>query len=142
MKPKGYGEVFSIVLFFTVISNFIAQIPYYFHQYYQTHHLAPSLVGLSLMSLVLVWFISAYLLLRKQKKSGYYLMLTFLAIEFLFYLQTQISQLLISHRILLRVYRPDSLLLFIVFAIGYANFIAAAYFIGYLLRNRKQFVHM
>ncbi len=139
MELKVNSELFFKILFWTVISNFIAQIPYYFHQYYISRHIAPSLIGLTLLSLVFVWFISAYILLKNGKKTGYYLMLTFLIIEFLFYLQTQIVQATTGHGILLHVLRPDNGLLFIVFFIGYVNFIASAYFIFYLIKYRSSF---
>jgi hypothetical protein len=131
---------FFRLLLLVVTTNYVVQIPYYIHQYYVPYGLLPSLYGTALLSVTLFWFLSAYKLLTKRSIYGYYLMLSFLGVEFLFYLQTQISQLLISHQILLHVYRPDGVLLFMVFGIGYINFVAAAYFIGYLLRNRSEFV--
>lgn len=123
----------------TVITNYLAQIPYYVHQYYAPHKFLPSLFGTVLLGTTFVWFMVAYIKLTKQQKTGYYLMITFLAVEFLFYLQTQISQYLISHRILLHVYHPDSALLFAVFGIGYINFVASAYFLIYLVKNKQSF---
>lgn len=127
------------ILFLVVVSNFIAQIPYYLHQYYNPRHLAPSVLGVLLMSVVLAWFLIGYSMLKKQKKRGYFLMQSFLSIEFLFYLQTQLVQFATGHGVLLHVVHPDGWLLFIVFLIGYINFLAAAGFISYLVARRHQF---
>lgn len=137
---KVNSKTFLKILLVTVLINYVAQLPYYWHQYYTTSRFLPSLFGTVLLGITLTWFIVAYQKLAKGRKAGYYLMLAFLAVEFLFYLQTQISQYLVVHRILLHVYRPDGVLLFAVFGIGYINFIAAAYFAVYLLINRNRFV--
>lgn len=132
-------NIFLKILLITTLVNYDAQIPYYFHQYYRPHRFLPSLIGSLLLGFTLLWFLTAYRLLVQGRKTGYLLMLFFLIIEFLFYMQTQISQLLISHQVLLHVYKPDGVLLFIVFGIGYINFVAAACFIYLLVANRKAF---
>ena len=138
--PRLDKNTFLLLLLGVVITNYIAQIPYYIHQYYLPNELLPSLYGTVLLSLTLVWFLIAYKLLHIGRKRGWVLMLLFLSAEFLFYLQTQILQGITSHQILLHVYHPKGLLLFIVFGIGYINFIASVYFILYLARNKTQFV--
>ena len=126
-------------LLLIVLTNYAAQIPYYIHQYYAPHHFLPSLLGSVLLSMTLAWFLLAYWKLAQGKGWGYWLMLAFLTVEFLFYLQTQVSQLLISHQVLLHVYKPDGILLFVVFGIGYINFLAAVYFIVFLRRHKQLF---
>lgn len=133
MNKKQFMKLLLVV----VLVSYAAQVPYYVHQYYAPHRFLPSLYGSVLLGLTLIWFLMAYRKLLNGSKLGYFLMLSFLTVEFLFYLQTQISQLLISHRLFLHVYKPDGVLLFIVFGIGYINFFAAAYFVVYLLANRK-----
>lgn len=133
-------DLFLKILLVTVIINYFAQVPYYVHQYYAPHRFLPSLYGSGLLGLTLIWFLLAYRKILQGRAAGYWLMLSFLVVEFLFYLQTQISQALISHQIFLHVYKPDGVLLFIVFGIGYINFVAAAYFVGYLLRHKASFV--
>jgi hypothetical protein len=118
-------------------ANYAAQVPYYLHQYYAPRHLLPSLIGALLLLATLVWFLSAYRLLAKGSRTGWWLMSTYLLIVFLFYIQTQVMQLATAHQILLYVYRPKGILLFIVFGIGYINCLAAAYYATYMLIKRK-----
>jgi hypothetical protein len=135
----AYGvksKTFLQVLFFVVLANFLAQIVYLIHQY--GGHASP--VGAGLMLIVFAWFLAGYILLWRQKLIGLILMFTFLSIEFLFYLSTQVTQAISGQGILLHVLQPSDPILFIVFGIGYINFIAAAYFIIHLLRNRQSFV--
>lgn len=127
-------------MFLVVVANFAAQIPYYFHQYYLTEHLLPSLLGVLLLGIAFAWFLVGYNALRKGKKLGYILITSFYIVEFLFYLQTQITQAVSGKGILLHVLRPDDALLFVVFGVGYINFLAAAWFAYYLLRNKRNFV--
>ncbi|MBW4061043.1 hypothetical protein HJC99_00515 [Candidatus Saccharibacteria bacterium] len=131
---------FLYILFAVTMANFVAQIPYYLHQYYLTSHTAPSPLGLVLMGGVLAWFLIGYHGLARYQKYGYILVLSFLSVEFLFYLQTQIAQYLSGHGIFLYVSSPHSLILFIVFGVGYINFIASAWFIYELLRHARSFV--
>lgn len=133
-------NTFLGTLLAVVALNYLAQFPYYIHQYYAPHKFLPSLYGSFMLAITLIWFLIAYQLLRHGSKRGYYLMLSFLAVEFLFYLQTQISQLMIRHQVLLHVYHPDNVLLFLVFGIGYVNFIAAAYFMWHLVRHKTTFI--
>lgn len=131
---------FLSLLFLVVAANYAAQLPYYVHQYYTPHKFLPDLAGTILLSATLIWFLIAFRLLTRGKRSGYYLLQSFLVVEFLFYLQTQISQWMVRHQLFLYVYHPHGLLLFIVFGIGYINFFASLYFMIYLLLNRAQFI--
>jgi hypothetical protein len=133
------SQVMQLVLVVT-IANYIAQIPYYFHQYYSPYKTLPSLAGSMLLGITLIWFLIGYIKTAVGQLSGYYLLLSFLIVEFLFYLQTQISQLLISHQLFLHVLHPNGIVLLLVFGIGYLNFFASAFFIYYLLFNRRLFV--
>jgi hypothetical protein len=130
---------FMQVLLVVVGVNFLAQVPYYYHQYYSTRKLLPSLVGVILMSFVLGWFVLGYSRLQRSKRLGYSLMLSFLIVEFLFYLQTQIVQAFSGRGILLHVIHPDDALLFVVFLIGYLNFIAAGWFVYFMIKHRPVF---
>ncbi len=127
---------FLNIVFVVVIANFAAQIPYLVHQY----HGKPSVVGVILMVAVLAWFLAGYILLLKNSMTGFVSLISFLIVEFLFYLSTQITQAASGKGILLHVLHPDDPFLFIVFGIGYINFIAAGYFVIYLLRHKSIFV--
>ena len=119
-------------LFVVVTTNFLVQLPYYYHQYYAKYHVLPSLPAVLLVGAVLIWFLTAYYWLQKGRAVGYYFTMAFLIVEFLFYLQTQIMQLISGHGILLYVINPHDVILFIVFGVGYLNFFAAGWFVYYI----------
>jgi len=125
------------LLFWIVLANYAAQIPYYLHQYYAPHHFLPDIIGSLLLLITLVWFLLAFRLLSRGSKTGWWLMVAYLSVVFLFYIQTQIMQLVTVHQILLHVYHPAGFLLFMVFAIGYINCLAAVYYLIYLMAKRK-----
>ncbi len=120
-------------------ANFLAQVPYYYHQYYARSHRPPTLLGAVLMLFVLAWFLLGYGRLAARKPLGLILSVSFLGVEFLFYLQTQIVQAATGNGILLHVLHPDDPLLFVVFLIGYVNLVAAPFLVGALLRHRALF---
>ena len=130
------------VLFAVEITNFLVQLPYYYHQYYALRYLPPSAPGVLLMGAVLIWFLGGYYLLYRGTLSGYRIMMAFLSVEFLFYLQTQIVQALSGNGVLLHVIDPRDPVLFIVFAVGYANFYAAGWFWLYLRAHKGSIVHL
>ena len=131
---------FLNIVFWIVIANFIAQFPYYIHQYYLAIRLAPSFIGSFLLIAVLVWFLLGWNGLRRNKVWGYWTLLSFLLVEFLFYIQTQVVQAFSGKGILLHVLHYDGFVLFFVFLIGYINCIAAGYFIYYLLKYRARVI--
>lgn len=120
--------------------NFLAQLPYYYHQYFMREHRPPTPLGAVLMLAVLLWFLAGYRRLSARKPYGLALTISFLLVEFLFYLQTQLVQAVSGHGILLHVLHPDNPLLFVVFLIGYINLVAAPFLISALLRHRSSFV--
>jgi len=92
------------------------------------------------MLFVLAWFLLGYWRLAARKPLGLVLAVSFLAVEFLFYLQTQIVQAATGNGILLHVLHPDDPLLFVVFLIGYVNLVAAPFLVWALLRHRAAFL--
>lgn len=130
------------LLFWIVAANYIAQIPYYLHQYYSPHHLFPDVIGSILLISTLLWFIMAFRLLYRSSKLGWWLMFTYLMVVFLFYIQTQIMQFVTTHQILLHVYRPTNSLLFVVFGIGYINCLVAFLYLIYLVNKRKSLLNI
>lgn len=130
------NKQFLRILFVVVVANFIAQIPYLLHQY----HGKPSSIGIILMMAVLAWFLVGYSLLLKKSIVGYIVLMGFLIVEFLFYLSTQVTQVASGKGILLHVLHPDDVTLFIVFGLGYINFIAAGYFVYHLSCHKDAFV--
>jgi len=129
-----------IVLFLLILASFIAQIPYYFHLYYNPTNLLAQARGVLIMSFVFMVFLLASLLLFKQKVLGYGLMLTFLTAEFLFYAWNTLGGVLHGYGLFYHLTDTD-LLLRAIFAIGYVNLFASGYFLFLLLLKRTHFLH-
>jgi hypothetical protein len=129
-----------IVLFLLILANFIAQVPYFLRLYYKP---GMSLLAESrpflLMGFVFAIFLVASILLFKRAITGYWLMLIFLAVEFLFYLWNTIGEVVHGYGLFFHLQNPD-LLLKTVFAIGYINLFAAGYFLCLLLVKRVRFL--
>ena len=69
-----------IPLLIIVIGNYLAQIPYDIHQY----HGMFNPIGTFVLLLTLIWFLLGYLLLKRHKKIGYWLLLAFLLVQSIF----------------------------------------------------------
>ncbi len=91
------------------------------------------------MRIVLAWFVVGYWRVSARKPFGLALSISFLLVEVLLYLQTQIIQAATGNGILLHVVHPDDPLPFVVFLIGYVNPVAAPFLIWSLLRHRPLF---
>ena len=128
-----------IILFLLILANFIAQIPYYLHLYYNPNNLLAQLRGGFLLLIVFAVFLLASFLLFKRTVIGYWLMVMFLAVEFLFYVWNTLGGVLHGYGFLYHLANPD-LLLRAVFAIGYVNLFVSGYFLGLLLLKRATFL--
>ena len=128
-----------IILFLLILANFIAQIPYYLHLYYNPNNVLAQAKGGLLMLFVFGIFLFASILLFKRQVLGYWLMVMFLAIEFLFYLWNTIGEVMHGYGLFFHLNNPD-LLLRAVFAIGYVNLFASGYFLGLLLLKSSRFL--
>ena len=126
-----------IILFLLILANFIAQIPYYLHLYYNPNNVLAQAKGGLLMLFVFGIFLFASILLFKRQVLGYWLMVMFLAVEFLFYLWNTIGEVIHGYGLFFHLNNPD-LLLRAVFAIGYVNLFASGYFLGLLLLKRSR----
>ncbi|HYT33604.1 MAG TPA: hypothetical protein VEL69_01095 [Ktedonobacteraceae bacterium] len=129
----------AIILFLLILANFIAQIPYYLHLYYNPNNLLAQAKGVLLILFVLGVFLLASLLLFKRRALGYWLMVVFLAVEFLFYLWNTLGEVIHGYGLFFHLNNPD-LLLRAVFAIGYMNLFVSGYFLGLLLLKRSHFL--
>lgn len=114
--------------------NYIAQVPYYLHQYYYKRHLMPSWPGTALLLFTLLWFIAGYYLYINDKKFGKGLLLSFLSAQVLFYGQAIIYGLINGSGAVAQL-RTHSPFLFIIFLIGYVNFAVAAWYIFWIARS-------
>ncbi|HYT37161.1 MAG TPA: hypothetical protein VEL49_08250, partial [Ktedonobacteraceae bacterium] len=92
-----------------------------------------------IMLFVFAAFLLASTLLFKRRALGYWLMLIFLAVEFLFYLWNTLGEVIHGYGLFFHLNNPDPLLR-AVFAIGYVNLFASGYFLGLLLLKRAHFL--
>jgi hypothetical protein len=128
-----------IILFLLILANFIAQIPYYLHLYYNPNNLLAQLRGGFLLLIVFAVFLLASFLLFKRTVIGYWLMVMFLAVEFLFYAWNTLGGVIHGYGFLYHLANPD-LILRAVFAIGYVNLFVSGYFLCLLLLKRATFL--
>ena len=128
-----------IILFLLILANFLAQIPYYLHLYYNPNNLLAQLRGGYLLLIVFAVFLLASFLLFKRTVIGYWLMVMFLAVEFLFYLWNTLGAVIHGYGFLYHLANPD-LILRAVFAIGYVNLFVSGYFLCLLLLKRGTFL--
>ena len=64
-----------------VAADYAAQVPYYLHQYGATRHAPPSLPGTAMLAATLLWFALGVVGLRCGSARGYWLLVSFLAVE-------------------------------------------------------------
>ena len=120
-----------------ILANFIAQVFYFLHLYYAPQHPLPEPKSLLTLGLVFALFLVGDTLLIKQSKIGYYLMIVFLSLEFLFYTGNFVGGVINGYGWFFHLAEPDPIL-WAVFAIGYINFFAAGYFLFLLLHGRRE----
>jgi len=123
------------ILFWITILNYIAQIPYYLHNYYFPYHALPSLMGMVLLGITLVWFLLGYRGVQKRNQSGYYILLSFLIVEALFYLHA-----IVFGAFIFQIQNP-SLIIKTVFLIGYVSGLVAAYNAYLLIRHKRAYIY-
>jgi hypothetical protein len=75
-----------LVLVVVVLANYLAQIPYSLHLY------GSSLSGRGalLLGATFTWFAASAALLLRGRAAGYWLLLSFLAVEFAFYFRNEV----------------------------------------------------
>lgn len=122
-------------LVIAILVNYLAQIPYYLHQYYFPRHFAPSLLGVVLLTITLAWFIAGYVRYLQNKRYGWGLLLSFLLAQVLFYGHSIVLGLFTGGGIVAQMETPSRFLL-VIFLIGYINFTVAAYYLVRFLRRK------
>lgn len=124
------------ILFCAVMLNYGAQIPYYLHQYYFPHHLAPSPLGVLLLGITLLWFLIGYYRYLSAKKHGRVVLLGFLLAQVLFYGQTIVLGIWTGAGAVAQL-KTQSLVLLVIFIIGYINFLVALYYVYWLIKTAR-----
>jgi len=93
--------------------------------------------GIILLSLTLFWFLLGYFLFLKNKKIGYWLLLSFLLVQAIFYFQNEIVLSFYGYGIMYHFLYSKDWILWVVFFIGDVNFFAACYYTYYLINNKS-----
>ena len=120
----------SLYVLFAITSlNYIAQIPYYIH-FYGVHHVAPSPLGVTLLVCTFALFLAGFLLTLRDRRTGWWLLMGFLALEFVFYVVHNLSGAFLKD---LPVHDP---LFLVVSLIGYLNTVVALVYLVVLIRGR------
>ncbi len=137
MQKQITGSWQVWALFAVILANFVAQIPYFLHLYYTPQHPFPELKSSILMGSVLVVFLVGFGLLQKRVKAGWYVLVFYLTVEFLFYLWNIIGGVLHGYGLFFHLSDRDPIL-WVVNAIGYVTFFAAGAFLLLLITRRRE----
>jgi len=122
------------VLLIVVLGNYAAQIPYAL-DLYGTHF---SLPGAALLGATLAWFLAGVALCQRGRPAGYWLLLSFLATEFVFYFHGQVLGMARGYGMVYILIHAHDAIVRAVFIAGDVNFIAAGYFAAYLVWRRRR----
>ena len=125
------------ILLLSILANFIAQVPYVIHLY-GVRALFTISFGFSLMSSVFALFLIASVLFILRKNIGYWLLVVFLSMEYLFYLWNFVGSIIHGYAPFYHVLNPDPILR-VVFIIGYINFFTSGYLLYLLLTHREEY---
>lgn len=125
-----------IPLLVIVIGNYLGQIPYGIHQY----HGRFNAIGTLVLFLTFVWFLLGYLLLRRNKMIGYWLLLSFLLVQCVFYFTNEVILSFYEYGILYHFLHSKDWILWIVFLVGDINFFAACFYSYYLIKRKSLFL--
>lgn len=131
-----WRSVFLAVVLAVIVSNYVAQIPYYLHLYYFPRHIAPSPTGVALLGLTLAWFLLGYIGLARGWRAGYWLLLTYLAAVVAFYLGNMLNQVANGFGPFFHVQTRDPIL-FVVFGVGYLNLVGGITFLALMAVFRR-----
>lgn len=129
-----FGLLLAILL-----ANFIAQVPYAIHLY-GVSRLSVISVGWLMMAAVFLLFLCGTILFIIRRSTGYWLLLLFVTLDFLFYLWNFVGSIVRGYGAFFQLANPDPLLR-LVFAIGYLNFLAAGYCLVLLAGRRRDLLH-
>lgn len=126
----------TVVLLYTVLINYAAQIPYYLHQYYFPYHAQPNWSGVALLALTFVWFLFGYVRYVRGKRYGWGLLLSFLVAQVIFYGYSVLLSF-VGGGALAQLQTPSPFIR-VIFSIGYLNFAVALYYVAWLLVKRTR----
>ncbi len=123
---KAKSQPLTYLLLGLILANFLAQVPYFLHLYYTPQHPLPALApGLTMGAVFAAFVIPAWLFL-KGRPAGTYLLIGFLAVDFLFYLWNISGGVVHGLGLFFHLHDSDPILWAVNF-IGYLNFFAAGW---------------
>lgn len=132
MRSRGRSTALLVV---AVALNYMAQVPYYLHQYYLPHHQPPSPLGILLLGITLLWFVVGYAGYVSGRRLGYPVLVGFLLAQVLFYGHSIVLGAMTGAGAVAQLTTSSHFLL-VIFAVGYLNFAVAAGYLVWLLRSR------
>ena len=128
----AFKKISFYPLLVVTVLNYVAQVPYYLHNYYIPHHILPGVRALGLLGLTLVWFAVGFIAFTKKLKYGRIMLLSYLVVQALFYGLTVIAGAPIAQL------QGHSDIIKLVFLIGYISGCTAGYYAYLLIRYRPQ----
>lgn len=136
MKVKNKKFIFLLPLLIIVLLNYLIQIPYDIHLY----HGRFNPLGVMLLLVTLIWFITGFVTFVNNIKVGYWILFTFLLIQFIFYFENEIILSFFGYGIIWHLFHVNDVIRWTAFFIGDLNFLIASYYLYYLQKKRKFFV--
>ena len=112
--------------------NYAAQGPYFIHNDYSAAHPLPGVRAVALLGATLVWFVVGMIGVAKRRRWGHAVLLSYLFTEAMFYAMTIISGTFVG-----QIENP-SVLLRVIFVLGYASGAVAAYYAIRMFRERRR----
>jgi hypothetical protein len=124
-----HDRVQLLVLVAVVLANYLAQIPYALDLYGSSW----SGRGALLLGVSFVWFAAGVPLLLRGRAAGYWLLLSFVAVELAFYFHNEVLLIPVGYGLPYQLTHARDALLWVVFLIGDVNFVVAGYFLWFLV---------
>jgi hypothetical protein len=112
--------------------NYAAQVPYFIHNDYSAAHPLPGVRAIALLGATLAWFAAGMIGVTRRRRWGLGVLMSYLLTEAIFYAMT-----IISGTFVYQVENP-SVLLRVVFVLGYASGAVAAYYAVRIFRERRR----
>jgi len=89
-----------------------------------------------LLGATFVWFVAATWLFRAGRPLGYWLLLAYATVQFLFYFATQVIAAFWGYGLVFHLTQTQDPVVWLTFVVGDVNFVAAVVVIVYLLKRR------
>lgn len=131
MKTSSPAPSLNTLLAITLI-NYLAQIPYFIHNYYYPHHIVPGIRVVVLLGVTFFWFMLGYITFMKKIRYGFGLLLSYLIAEGLFYIMS-----ILTGAFFHQIQNPSNINK-AIFVVGYISGLTCAFYAYLLFRWHKQ----